>query len=99
MLVGENTAGRKWINYEIIQSWDAKMGVVGIRIHGLKNKDGETSKAGGNPFDSVTVGEKKLSSIVKLYDPAGATSTSVYASISSNLEAWVNEAIEIRSKY
>jgi MTH538 TIR-like domain (DUF1863). len=24
VLVGENTAGRKWINYEIVKGWDAK---------------------------------------------------------------------------
>ena len=41
VLVGSNTAGRKWINYEIIKSWDEGMGVVGIHIHGLKNLDGE----------------------------------------------------------
>ena len=35
VLVGSNTAGRKWITYEIRQSWHQGMGVVGIRIHGL----------------------------------------------------------------
>ena len=30
----------KWINYEIGWSWDDGMGVVGIRIHGLKNFKG-----------------------------------------------------------
>jgi hypothetical protein len=33
VLVGENTANRKWINYEIVESWNAGMGVVGIYIH------------------------------------------------------------------
>ena len=32
VLVGANTAGRKWINYEIGRSWDEGMGVVGINI-------------------------------------------------------------------
>jgi hypothetical protein len=31
VLVGANTANRKWINHEIVQSWDKGMGVVGIR--------------------------------------------------------------------
>ena len=30
VLVGTNTANRKWINYEIVKSWDDGMGVVGI---------------------------------------------------------------------
>ncbi len=43
VLVGTNTAGRKWINHEIIKSWDDGMGVVGIHIHGIKNSDGKVS--------------------------------------------------------
>ena len=46
VLVGVNTAGRKWINREIVKAWDSGMGVVGIRIHGLKNLDGETAGFG-----------------------------------------------------
>ena len=30
VLVGTNTAGRKWINYEISESWNQRMGIVGI---------------------------------------------------------------------
>ena len=41
VLVGAETANRKWINYEIVKSWDDRLGVVGIRIHGLKNRAGE----------------------------------------------------------
>lgn len=37
VLVGSETAGRKWIEYEIRKSWEEGMGVVGIRIHNLKN--------------------------------------------------------------
>src|SRR5262245_35874645 len=37
VLVGSQTANRKWVNYEIVRSWDSGMGVVGIHIHGLKN--------------------------------------------------------------
>ena len=56
VLVGADTAERKWINYEIVRSWDEGLGVVGIRIHGLKNRDEETSTAGANPFDYVSHG-------------------------------------------
>lgn len=38
VLVGRNTANRKWINHEIVHSWNDGMGVVGIRIHGLKKE-------------------------------------------------------------
>lgn len=38
VLVGSNTASRKWINYEIVRSWNDGMGVVGIHIHGWKTR-------------------------------------------------------------
>lgn len=99
VLVGENTAGRKWITYEIKESWKAKLGVVAVRIHNLKNQDSLKSKAGGNPFEGITVGATPLSSIAKLYNPLGATSADVYNSIGKSIEAWVDEAIRIRSNF
>lgn len=98
VLVGSNTADRKWINYEIIRSWDEGMGVVGIRIHGLKNLDGNVSAKGSNPFQFIGYGStgKKLSSIVKCYDPAGSNSKERYAWISEHLANAVEEAVKIR---
>jgi hypothetical protein len=40
VLVGSDTANRKWINHEIIKGWDDGKGVVGIYIHGLKDSGG-----------------------------------------------------------
>jgi len=99
VLVGENTANRKWINHEIIKSWDEGMGVVGIRIHGLKNTDGYIANQGENPFDYIGYGDtgKKLSSIVKCYNPAGLNSKERYAWIAKHLENAVEEAIRIRN--
>lgn len=100
LLVGNNTANRKWINHEIIKSWDEGMGIVGIHIHGLKNLDGNISTKGKNPFDYVTHGptKKKLSSIVKCYNPAGSNSKERYAWISKHIENAVAEAINIRNE-
>ena len=98
VLVGQNTAKRKWIDYEILQSWNADMGVVGMRIHGLKNTDGKIAPMGTNPFDHLTHGptKKKLSSIVKCYNPTGTNSKERYAWITKNLANAVEEAIRIR---
>jgi hypothetical protein len=98
-LVGSNTANRKWINYEIVKSWDEGMGVVGIHINGLKNFAGETSAKGINPFDYIKFGStgKMLSSIVKCYSPAGTDSKERYAWISTHLANAVEEAIRIRT--
>jgi hypothetical protein len=101
VLIGEKTAGRKWIEYEIKKSWNDGKGLLGIYIHNLKNKDGEQSNKGKNPFDGFTVGDNKktLSSIVKTYDPPSSTSTKVYEYIKENLETWVGTAIDIRNSY
>ncbi len=100
VLVGSNTANRKWINYEISESWNAEMGLVGIRIHGLKNFDQQISTMGGNPFDYVTFkgSGKKFSSLVKCYNPGGTTSKERYAWISQHLANAVDEAIKIRKE-
>jgi hypothetical protein len=99
VLVGANTAGRKWINHEIVESWNKGMGVVGIRIHRLLDSSGNGSSIGGNPFDSIEYGTAKLSSVVKLYDPSYTASTDVYNYIKRNLAGWVEEAITIRSSH
>lgn len=100
VMVGTNTANRKWINHEIVKSWDKGMGVVGIHIHGLKNSDGKVSAKGKNPFSFIGYGDtgKKLSSIVKCYDPAGSNSAERYAWIKKHLANAVEEAITIRKE-
>ena len=100
VLVGTNTANRKWINHEIIKSWNDGMGVVGIHIHGLKNSEGRVSSKGKNPFDYITYGSagKKLSTIVKCYNPSGSNSQERYDWIKKHLANAVEEAINIRNK-
>ena len=101
VLVGSATADRQWIDYEIIESWNSKKGVVGIYIHGLKDKDGKTTTKGNNPFDSIKFKKdgEKLSSIVKCHTPKGKDSQEKYADIKDNLSDWVEEAIDIRNNY
>lgn len=99
VLVGTDTANRKWINYEIVESWNEEMGVVGIRIHGLKDLDGNTSSMGHNPFDYINYGNKKLSSVVKCYNPVGRNSKERYDWISEHLANAVEEAIRIRQQH
>lgn len=97
VLVGDETANRKWINHEITESWNQGMGVVGIRIHGITDRWERTSLAGQNPFDFLNFeGGSRLSSVVKCYNPAGTTSQERYGWIRKNLAAAVEEAIAIR---
>lgn len=99
VLIGQSTAGRKWINYEIVESWKKEMGLLGIHIHNITNSSDEQSSKGANPFASFNIGGTSLSSIVKTYDPPFSTSSYVYNHIAENIADWIDEAIEIRNKY
>jgi len=106
VLVGENTAGRKWINYEIKKAWDDGKGVLGVYIHNLKDSEGNQSNKGSNPFEGFNVDAKSLDEdaksldeIVKTYNPPYKTSTNVHKHIKENLSDWIEKAIEIRNKY
>jgi len=101
VLIGSNTADRKWINYEIEKSWNDGKGLLGIHIHNLKDSDSRQSSQGNNPFTGFTMkrDEAKLSSIVKTYNPPYTDSKAVYKYISDNIESWIEEAIKIRDNY
>lgn len=101
VLIGEETAGRKWIKYEIEQAWNSGKGVVGIRIHNLEDQDGNQSKIGGDPFSTFTLcdGKIKLSNIVKIKNPPQSTGKGVYNHISENLVDWIEEAIKIQAEF
>ncbi|MFX0138654.1 MAG: TIR domain-containing protein [Candidatus Hodarchaeota archaeon] len=101
VLIGEKTAGRKWIKYEIEKSWNDGKGVVGIYIPNLKNFIGEQTNKGRNPFEDFTMkrDDEKLSNIVKAYNPPYTDSKKVYNYISENISDWIEEAITIRNNY
>ncbi|MEN9881471.1 MAG: hypothetical protein RLZZ308_654 [Candidatus Parcubacteria bacterium] len=44
LLIGSETAGRKWIKYEIKKAWSKGMGIVGIYVHNIKDHKQEQSK-------------------------------------------------------
>lgn len=99
VLIGEKTASRKWIKYEIKKAWEDGKGVLGIYVHNLKDSNGNQSNKGSNPFDDINVEGTSLSTIVKAYDPPFSTSKDVYNHIEEKLANWIEEAIKIRGKY
>lgn len=99
VLVGEKTADRKWIDYEIEKAWKENRALLGIHIHNLKDSSENQASKGGNPFKGFSVSGKDLSSIVKCYDPPYTSSQNVYNHIKDNIEDWIEEAIAIRKKY
>jgi hypothetical protein len=95
VLIGSDTADRHWVNYEIEHAWTERKGVLGVYIHNLRDPSGQ-ARIGQNPFDYVSIGERKLSEIVRTYDPPFAESKQVYGYIRRNLDSWIEEAIETR---
>lgn len=49
VLIGTNTFGRKWVNYEISESMRLGKGLLGIYIHNIKDFAGYTAPKGSNP--------------------------------------------------
>ena len=98
VLVGSETASRKWVRHEILEGWNASKGVLGIRVHKLLDNESKPSRLGSNPFAQIPVsGSKKtLADYVPLKNPSGANSKAVYASIANNIEDWIEEAIKAR---
>lgn len=100
VLAGSNTADRKWINYEIKESWNKGKGVLVIFIHKITDSNGNQSSKGSNPLYYVTHGPtgKRLSAIANAYDPPRETSSGVYNYIADNIEDWIEDAIKIRNE-
>jgi hypothetical protein len=98
VLIGAGTANRRWINYEIAESWIKGKGVVGIHIHNLENSQGQQSSKGNNPLYYVKFKSgKRLSTVANTYDPPRTTGRGVYSYISDHIEDWIEEAIKIRA--
>jgi hypothetical protein len=99
VLIGAQTAGRKWINHEIIKGWTDKKGAFGIYIHNLTDQDGQQTIKGANPFDQLSLAGRRMSQIVQMYNPPFTVSADVRNYIAANLEAWVEQAILTRSRW
>ena len=99
VLIGKDTADRKWVRYEIKRAWNEGLGVLGVYIHGLKDQDGNQSKKGRNPFESFSFKDgRKLSQVVKVYDPPYEYSKTVYDYIKGNIAKWTEDAINARKE-
>lgn len=53
VLIGSDTATRRWVKYEIKQSEDRGNGLFGIYIHKIKDLDGDPATKGTNPLASM----------------------------------------------
>ena len=96
VLIGKETAERKFVRYEIEKSWKDGKGLFGIHIHNLKDLSGRQSVKGANPFDTFSFGSSSFASVVPVYDP---NSWDAYNDIRTNLASWIEHAVQNRQKY
>lgn len=94
VLVGEKTAGRRWVKHEIKKAWKDGLGVLAIHIHNLKHSDSEQTEKGSNPFTGLTVDGETVTG--KVYDPPYKISSNVYNHIKENISTWIDDAIKAR---
>ena len=100
VLIGSQTANRKWVNYEISKAWNDKKGLFGIYIHRLLNQDSSPSPKGSNPFSYIRLSDGSTiahyTQLARVYDPPHSDSKDVYGYIKEHLEDWVEYAIRNR---
>lgn len=72
VLIGAETANRKLVVHEIQRSCVLKKGLLGVRIHSLRDFNRQTDPPGPNPFDRLGYdrpwGRENLSQIYRTYD-------------------------------
>jgi len=53
VLIGSETNSREYVKYELKKSYEKGNGMLGIYIHKIKDKDGNTSTKGSNHFGEI----------------------------------------------
>lgn len=53
VLIGSQTASRTYVKYEIDKSIERGNGLIGVYIHNIKDRYGNTAVKGTNPFDKL----------------------------------------------
>jgi hypothetical protein len=91
VLIGSETANRKWVKYEIEKAWNEGKGLFGIYIHNLKHPTDGITYQGANPFEQVSATKGKG---IKCYNP---NSWDAYNDIRNNIEQWIEDAINQRT--
>lgn len=100
VLIGATTSTRKWVRYEIERAYQLRKGIVGIYVHGLKDRNQQQTTKGANPFFSIyTKDGHRLSNYVTAYDPGYVTSTYVYNDIHDNISRLIEDAIAKAGTY
>lgn len=90
VLIGEETANRPWVKYEIQKAWEDGRALLGIYINNIKDPNTGTCGRGANPFDQFTFSKNGKTIIPPCKVPSASDA---YNDIRNNMEAWIEDAI------
>lgn len=69
VLIGAHTATRRWVRYQIVESLRRGNGLLGVRIHRIRDRRGDIAKRGASPFEALTDDAgRRLSLLHPVYD-------------------------------
>lgn len=90
VLIGNQTANREYVKYEIKASYERGNALLGIWIHNLQDRDRQIAFQGTNPFSQFTIpntwgGTSSLSGYVPVHDWVNENGR-------QNIAAWIDEA-------
>jgi len=93
VLIGSETASRRYVQYEIRKSYERRNRLLGIWLNNMKDKNGATSWwRGDNPFEAVQV----ETSILLARTVANTLNVPIYDWINDdgrqNIATWIDKA-------
>jgi len=94
VLIGRETANRRWVKFEIKEALRKGKGIVGVRVHGIENESGKTDIRGPDPLDQSYSVDGSRDRPSKAYDTYNWKLNKGYA----NFGDWVEEAAEIAGR-
>jgi len=90
VLIGQETASRPWVKYEIKKAWADRKPLLGVHIHGLSSM-GSVDSLGRSPFNPAAG--------IPVFDPTvlswtgGIDSKATYGKLVDNLERWSAQGV------
>lgn len=91
VLIGSETANRRWVRHEILKAWNDHRGLVGVYIHNLRCPRNGTSTKGRDPFSLIEMENGgTMADYITCHDPG----INAYRTIAANLQWWVENAVE-----
>lgn len=94
VLIGQKTAERHYVQYEINRAWSMKKPLLGVRIHGLASLNDGADSPGEDPFKALGI------TGVPIFDPtkkelyAGRIDTkATFNELRRNLPTWANRGV------